>query len=216
MRITSVDAWSHAMDLAEPYSIANERFEHAENVFLRLLTDTGPDGVGCAAPDFGVTGETAQTVLAAIDDVVRECLKGHDPRRVLRVLDELEGPLAGQPAALAAVDMALHDLLSKLAGLPLFQLLGGYRDRIATSVTIGILDEAETVRRARDFVAQGFRALKLKGGLDVDDDIARVLAVRAAVGPADVVIDPTENVYPMIEMGKGHHEMYLSPESELV
>ena len=64
MRITGVEAWSHAMDLAEPYSIANERFEHAENVFLRLLTDTGPAGVGCAAPDFGVTGENAQTVLA--------------------------------------------------------------------------------------------------------------------------------------------------------
>ena len=182
MRITGVEAWSHAMDLAEPYSIANERFEHAENVFLRLLTDTGPAGVGCAAPDFGVTGETAQTVLAAIDDVVRECLKGHDPRRVLRVLDELEGPLAGQPAALAAVDMALHDLLARVAGLPLWVLLGGYRESIVTSVTIGIMPADDTVKRALDFAGQGFVALKIKGGRDVDDDIERVRRVREAVG----------------------------------
>ena len=53
---------------------------------------------------------------------------------------------------------------------------------IATIVTIGILDEADTVRHAKDLVAQGFRALKLKGGLDANDDIARVLAVRDAVG----------------------------------
>jgi L-alanine-DL-glutamate epimerase-like enolase superfamily enzyme len=78
--------------------------------------------------------------------------------------------------------MALYDLLGRIAGIPVYQLLGAYRDRIATSITIGILNEPETVRRARDFVAQGFRALKLKGGRDVEEDISRVLAVRAAVG----------------------------------
>lgn len=182
MRITGVEAWSHAMDLAEPYAIANERFDHAENVFLRLLTDTGPAGLGCSAPDFGVTGENAQTVLAAIDGVVRDRVKGHDPRRILRVLDELEEPLAGQPAALAAVDMALHDLLARVAGLPLWVMLGGYRESIVTSVTVGILPAGETVKRALDFVDQGFVALKLKGGRDVDDDVERVRRVREAVG----------------------------------
>jgi L-alanine-DL-glutamate epimerase-like enolase superfamily enzyme len=182
MRITGIEAWSHAMDLAEPYSIASERFERAENVFLRLLTDSGPVGLGCAAPDFGVTGENAQTVLAAIDGVIRDRVKGLDPRRILRVLDELEEPLSGQPAALAAVDMALHDLLARVAGLPLWLLLGGYRESIVTSVTVGILPADETVVRALDFVDQGFVALKLKGGRDVDDDIERVRRVREAVG----------------------------------
>jgi L-alanine-DL-glutamate epimerase-like enolase superfamily enzyme len=60
--------------------------------------------------------------------------------------------------------------------------LGGYRDCIETSVTIGILPEAETVERAVGWVAQGFRCLKLKGGQDVDNDIARVLRVYERVG----------------------------------
>jgi L-alanine-DL-glutamate epimerase-like enolase superfamily enzyme len=83
---------------------------------------------------------------------------------------------------MAAVDMALHDLLGKVAGLPLWRLLGGFRDRIRTSVTIGIQPADETVQRARDHVASGFRCLKLKGGKDVEDDVERVLRVREAVG----------------------------------
>lgn len=183
MHITGLEAWPHTMKLSEPYSIANETFDRAENVFLRLLTDRGPTGLGCSAPDYGVTGETTQTVLAAIDGVVRERLPGMDPLRTLQVLDAIEADLADQPAALAAVDMALYDLLARVAGLPLWVLLGGYRNQIVTSVTIGILPAAETVERARDLAAQGFRALKLKGGRDVDDDVERVRRVREAVGP---------------------------------
>jgi L-alanine-DL-glutamate epimerase-like enolase superfamily enzyme len=61
-------------------------------------------------------------------------------------------------------------------------MFGGYRRRILTSVTIGILPVDETVARARDFIGQGFQCLKLKGGLDPDLDAERVLKVREAVG----------------------------------
>jgi L-alanine-DL-glutamate epimerase-like enolase superfamily enzyme len=183
LRITAVEAWSHRMRLSVPYSIANESFDHAENVFLRLLTDTGPIGLGCSAPDFGVTGENATTVLAAIDEVVRDRVIGLDPRRTSHVLAILEEALADRPAALAGVDMALHDLLGRVAGLPLWVLLGGYRERILTSITIGIMPTADAVECANDYVSRGFRALKLKGGRDADQDIECVHRVREAVGP---------------------------------
>ena len=92
-------------------------------------------------------------------------------------------PAAGRlPSLVAAVDMALFDLLGKAAGLPVWRLLGGYRDRIATSVTVGILPERETLDQARRWVKLGFRMLKIKGGWDVEEDIARVIRVREAVG----------------------------------
>jgi L-alanine-DL-glutamate epimerase-like enolase superfamily enzyme len=72
--------------------------------------------------------------------------------------------------------------MGKAARLPVWRLLGGYRRRIRTSVTIGILPPAETVAAARGLVADGFRCLKLKGGRDVDEDIGRVIGVREAVG----------------------------------
>jgi L-alanine-DL-glutamate epimerase-like enolase superfamily enzyme len=183
MRITTVDSWRLDLKLAEPYSIAYESYDTAPNIFLRVQTDTGLRGIGCAAPDAHVTDETPEMVVAALAGPVRDALLGADPLRRMQVLVPLREAIGELPAALAAVDMALLDLMGKAAGLPVWRLLGGFRDCMETSVTIGILPADETVRRARERVAQGFRALKLKGGRDVEDDIGRVVKVREAVGP---------------------------------
>ena len=184
MKIRRCQIWPLSLALKEPYTIAYETVARAENVLLRLETDTGPVGCGCAAPDEAVTGETAATVLDGFARHAAPVLEGADPLRPALLLERLRKPLARQPALKALVDMALHDLIAKKAGLPLYRLLGGYRTRIKTSVTIGILPADETVRHALDHAGRGFRALKLKGGLNVAEDIERVLKVRAAVGPA--------------------------------
>jgi len=183
MKITGIEAWPVSMRLKEPYTIAYETIESTTNIFLRLATDKAIVGFGCAAPDLQITGETPESVLKAIADVISPGIKGSDPLRRAMLIERLAPLLKSQPSALAALDMALHDILGKISGLPLWKLLGGFRDRIRTSVTIGILPEEQTVKRAQEFVAQGFKSLKLKGGLDVDSDIARVLKVREAVGP---------------------------------
>lgn len=182
MKISRIEAWPVSMTLKEPYTIAYETIDKATNVFLRMETDKGIVGFGCAAPDLQITGETAETVLEAIDGTVFPMIKGSDPLRSAMLLERLLPGLENQPSALAAVDMALHDILGKVSGLPLWKLLGGFRDRIKTSVTIGILPENETVKRAEAFKRQGFKSLKIKGGIDADSDIARILKVREAVG----------------------------------
>jgi L-alanine-DL-glutamate epimerase-like enolase superfamily enzyme len=182
MKLVRAEAWAVTMPLAEPYAIAHGSYDRADNVFLRLIPDKGEPGFGCAAPDPAITGETLADVLAALA-AVEPLLAGADPLARNRVLARLKPALGGRPSARAAIDMALHDLLGKAAGLPLWRLLGGYRARMRTSVTVGILSGAETVERARARVAEGFRCLKLKGGLDPDEDADRVRAVRAAVGP---------------------------------
>jgi L-alanine-DL-glutamate epimerase-like enolase superfamily enzyme len=183
VRITGLEVWQVRMQLAVPYTIAYESIDHTVNVFVRLMTDGQLVGLGCASPDLEVTGETAAGVQSVLEDEVRDRIRGLDPLRFAHVLDRVAEPLHGRPAAMAALDMALHDLLGCAAGMPLWVLMGGYRDSIMTSVTIGILPGDETVRQAKDLVAGGFRALKLKGGNDVEEDIARVRLVREAVGP---------------------------------
>lgn len=183
MRITGVQAWSVPMRLAEPYTIAYETIAETTNVFLRVECDDGRFGLGCAAPDAEVTGETPAGTVQALRDAADGILRGADPLRAARLLEELKPPLQAQPSARAAVDMALYDLLGKRAGLPLWQLLGGYRTCIPTSITIGILPVRDTVERARRHVRTGFRCLKIKGGRSVEEDVERVREVCAAVGP---------------------------------
>jgi L-alanine-DL-glutamate epimerase-like enolase superfamily enzyme len=181
MKVQRVDTWIADLELQEPYVIAYERLERVENVFVRLETEQ-LTGYGCAAPDLEITGETAATVTQALAEIVEPVLLGSDPLARSRLLTQMEAPLARQPSVLAAVDLALWDLLGKAAGLPLWKLLGGCRERMETSITIGILPLDETVKAARARVEEGFRSLKLKGGRDVESDIGRVLAVRRAVG----------------------------------
>lgn len=182
MRIARVEAWSVTMDLARPYTAAYDRVEMTTNVFLRLVTDRRFVGCGCAAPDEHDTGETADAMLEKIRTVVEPLVKGADALRPAMIMEQLRSVLQEEPSIRAAVDMALWDILGKKAELPLWKLLGGYRDRMTTSVTVGILPERETVMQAREWVSRGFSVLKLKGGLDVEEDVARVFKVREAVG----------------------------------
>jgi L-alanine-DL-glutamate epimerase-like enolase superfamily enzyme len=183
MRILKIDIRTVRMTLDEPYQIAYETVSGTSNVFIRVQSNEGVSGYGCAAPDESVTGETLETVLQALERTVIPALPGQDPLRPMRILERLRKDLAGHPSVMAALDMALIDLMARKSGLPVWRMLGGYRDRMKTSVTIGILSEKDTVFHALDWISKGFRCLKIKGGLDVNGDVKRVLGVREAVGP---------------------------------
>lgn len=182
MKIVALDVRPVRMPLTNPYTIAYETVESASNIFLRIETDTRIVGFGCASPDHEITGETEDTVLAAFRDAIVPTLAGRNPLRTTRLLADVKRRLTGQPSALAMVDMALYDILGKVAGLPVHMLIGGFRSGIKTSVTIGILPLDETVRAAKKLVAGGIRCLKLKGGRNMESDVERVIKVREAVG----------------------------------
>lgn len=182
MKITRVEVWPVVMRLAESYTIAYETIDTASNIFIRIHTDTAVVGCGCAAPDLEVTGETPEGVLSVCRESIEPLLKGQDPLRSALLMERLRPHAEAHPSAMAMVDMALFDILGKTAGLPLYKILGGYRERMKTSITIGILSVAETVAKAREFVGKGFTSLKIKGGADAAEDIERLLKVREAVG----------------------------------
>jgi L-alanine-DL-glutamate epimerase-like enolase superfamily enzyme len=182
MKITRLEIWPVEMRLAEPYIIAYERVDSTTNIFLRLETNTGINGYGCAAPDKQVTGETPETVINVCKDVIKPVLNQSDPLRLALITEQLSSILAANPSAVAMVDMALHDILGKVCGLPIYKLLGGFRTRIKTSVTIGINPLSETIARATEWIKQGFRSLKIKGGRNVEEDIEKVLKLREKVG----------------------------------
>jgi L-alanine-DL-glutamate epimerase-like enolase superfamily enzyme len=182
MKIKHIEVWEVKMKLGEPYTIAYETLSSADNVFLRMETDKGIIGYGCAAPDLQVTGETSGMVLKACEDIIILQLKGVDPLRMALHMENLKTLVPKHKSTLAMVDMAFYDILGKVAGLPVYKLLGGFRQSIKTSITIGILPVAETVKKALELVKAGFRALKIKGGSDVEEDIEKIIKVREEVG----------------------------------
>jgi len=182
MKITRLEIWPVEMRLAEPYTIAYERVDATTNIFLRLETNTGVVGYGCAAPDKQVTGETPATVVKICRDMIDPVMKQLDPLRLALITEKLAPILPDHPSAVAMVDMALHDILGKVCGLPVYKLLGGFRTRIKTCVTIGINPLDETIARAREWIRKGFRSLKIKGGQNVEADIEKILKVREDVG----------------------------------
>ena len=172
---------SYAVKRRNVFRIATSASDVEDNVVVRI--DAGDEfGVGNASPS-DVTNETRESI---------EAFMFASSKRVVGTAEDdlssmhatLDSIAQGNTAAKAAIDMALYDLLAKREGTPLYRRLGGRGEaRVLTDMTIGIEDEEETVRRAVASVGQGFRALKLKVGLDLQQDIRRVSSVRDAVGP---------------------------------
>ncbi|MBI1763341.1 MAG: dipeptide epimerase [Acidobacteria bacterium] len=183
-RIVSLTVARHDFQLRNPSVVAYEALEAAPNIVVRLELENGLVGYGNAAPDQHVTGETAASVEHTITRLFKPVLLGADATRIEALWAQLTALAPTAPSAIAAVDIALYDLLGKLAGLPLYRLLGAARAAIETTVTLSIAVTATSVAQALAFQAQGFKALKIKIGLAADADVERVRAVRAAVGPA--------------------------------
>ena len=101
-------------------------------------------------------------------------------------------------AALAAVDIALWDIKGKAANMPVWRLLGGYRNTVPCYVTGGYYQDGKTIddltAECKSYVETGYNAIKLKiGGVSVEEDVDRVTAVREAVGPdIDIMVDVNE------------------------
>ena len=208
--VRSVDVFPTKLHLKEPFRVAYEVEEDAWNILVRLTTAEGEVGWGNACPDPEVTGETPASVLKTLRKLTPRVV-GEDAHRINRVNYIMEEVVGGNLTAKAGVNLALYDILGKEAGLPVTKMLGGFKDRIQTSISIGILPLEETVGKAKAHVAQGFKVLKLKCGLDPEDDIRRAIAVREAVGrdillrldanqgydvgTALRVVDALENIY---------------------
>jgi len=189
MQITKVEVIPMELSLRQPVRTAcHPEIDRVTAVFVRIETRRGGNAWGCAAIDPGLTSERPE-------DVVRACRACADlapdlhPTNIEYSLNELAPLTEDAPSALCAFDLAFHDLLGLAARMPLYRLLGGYRNRIQTSVTIDIAPVKETVEMAHDRAKQGFRMLKIKGGLDPEEDVHRVQAVCRALPDLIIRLD---------------------------
>lgn len=182
MQIATVEVVPVELALRLPYQTAyhTEPIESITAVFVRIETKQSREAWGCAAFDPAITGETREAVVGACQSCAQRA-RDLNPLNIEFALNELSALTTETPSALCAFDLAFHDLLGLAANMPLYQLFGGYRHRIQTSITISIADVDASVALARQRAAQGFRILKVKGGVDPQADVRRVRAIGAAL-----------------------------------
>lgn len=182
MKIKKVEIFSFDVPLVEPFRISIGTMYAANDVLVRIITDSGLSGIGEACPFPPITGENQDSNIAAAR-AIREILLDKDPLNIEGLIDGIGNIVHSNPSAVAAFDMALYDLLGKVAGLPLYKLLGGYRSSFETDLTTGLNTPEKMAASARESLALGYRQIKIKVGEDPDLDVRRVQAVRQAIGP---------------------------------
>jgi len=179
--------------LVTPFRIATGQHDELANVFLRIRSTDGVCGYGEAAVATHITGETVAATLANLQ-ATAAALRGRtvdDPGETCR---EFSARFAGNHSGLAALEMALLDLSSRLQGIPfhkLFEPAAGKTRALsfATDITIviGSLDEARAA--VRQFTERGFTTFKIKVGREDELDLQRVLAVREIAPDSALILD---------------------------
>lgn len=180
---------SRPLDVAmkKPFGISGGAQHEAKNVLVTLELQDGTLGFGEGAPFPAFNGETQERVLAACA-LASPLLEGCDLDATEVLLERLRGACADAPSAACAIETAVFDARARLERRSLRAVLGGAEEALVTDITITTGTVAEAMAEARAFSA--FRTLKMKVGAgDVNQDVARVLAVREARPDARILVD---------------------------
>jgi L-Ala-D/L-Glu epimerase len=181
MQITRAEVIPFDLQLRQPVLMAHHpQIKRVKAIFVRLETRQGQNAWGCTVTHSTLTGDKYEEVLRQCHECASLAPDLH-PTNIEFSLTELANRTKATPTTMCAFDLAFHDLLGLASGMPLYRLLGGYRNRIQTSATVPIAPLQETIETARALDRQGFRMLKIKGGLDPEDDVRRVQAVHRAL-----------------------------------
>ena len=182
MKILSIEAEPLNLKLQTALTVSYGSYPVLEYAVLKIHTDNGLTGLGEASPDPEVTGETQQSIMAALKKA-GEFLIGKDPFSLEEIIETCMQQIPRDPAAVAAIDMALYDLQGKALRQPVFRLIGGkYRPGIALYPVIPMDSPEVMAGFAKQFTEMGADTLKVKLGTDPATDLLRVKEIDRAAG----------------------------------
>jgi L-alanine-DL-glutamate epimerase-like enolase superfamily enzyme len=186
MKITDIETVPISVPIDPARAITGSRGSHIRSPYLiiRIHTDEGLTGLGEVSCTPRWSGEDSATARHVIERYVAPRLIGQDPREVERLGATMDATIVGHLFTKAGVEMAAWDLLGKAAEMPLYRLLGGpVRMPVRTKFSISGAEPERSASIATWACDRGFRAMKVKVGTGLDNDLPRVKAVREAIGP---------------------------------
>ena len=187
MKITAVKLGIISVPLRVPFKTALRSVNSVEDVIVEIHTDTGAIGYGEAPPTGAITGDTTGAIIGALKDHIIKTIIGRDVDDFENLMQAVQKCIVKNSSAKAAVDMALWDLYGQLHNIPVYKMLGGSRNKIITDITISVNDPDEMARDAINAIERGYDCLKVKVGVSPELDVARLKAIRDAVGTAPLL-----------------------------
>jgi L-Ala-D/L-Glu epimerase len=167
-----------------------------EGWIVKIRTDDGTIGYGYAST-MNHYGAPHEAVKGALDRLTKHLI-GRDSREIASILDELDEAMMGNNQAKSGIDCALHDLQARRLGVPICDLFGGPAVRKFPSLRIlPIKSPLDMAKNARALADKGVKHFKIKVHGDVEEDVERVKAIRAELGPAaNLTIDANQSYSP--------------------
>jgi L-alanine-DL-glutamate epimerase-like enolase superfamily enzyme len=183
VHISTIEPIAVGLPMRKPVIMAGEEIRRADNVLVRIETDTGLIGWGEAAAAPVMTGETLESIVSAVHHLA-PALRGRPAADVAGALTAMDGRMYGNHGAKAAIEIALHDLAGKSAGKPVHALLGAKkRSRLPLLGVVAGGDFGGDLRDAEKKKADGVTAYKIKVGIDTPQkDAERTRAICKSLG----------------------------------
>lgn len=188
MKVKRVEAVPLGIPLKKPILMAGREHALAETVLVRVETTGRFAGYGEAPVAPFLTGETTQSVLAAVE-MLSQAIIGKDARNFVALSETIHGAIVGNSAAKAAVDVALHDAIARDYQIPLYRLLGGQTQSEFSCLTlIGNSNQARDLADVAARRTDGYTAFKLKvANGDLAEEAATLIEMRKMLGPRALV-----------------------------
>jgi L-alanine-DL-glutamate epimerase-like enolase superfamily enzyme len=174
-----------------PFRTSLGMHKNLENILFMLKLDNGVSGYGEAGIAPHITGETIIETAKNLK-ITGNNLIGKNISDYLSISAEANERLPRNKSAVAAIEMAMLDALTKHKKIPLWKFFGNSARKLQTDITIVISGLSETEKAVRKFYRQGFRAFKVKIGKDMDLDFKRVAAVKRAAKNSKIYLDANQ------------------------
>lgn len=190
LTVKSIDAIPVAIPLLRPIKWARGEIHTIDNVIIVITLNDGTQGIADAPPRPTIYGETQESIVTAARQLFAPRLAGINAFDLGAVWEALDA-IAWNPTVKSAIDMALHDAQAKAIGISCAQLLGGTLRTLPVNWRLSLNDESGMLAEATQQIERhGFRAFKVKCGLDREKDVRILTALRKLVGDdVEIAID---------------------------
>lgn len=180
--IAEISIYQSKIRLKEPFVISLGRLEFAENIIVQIKTKNSIIGYGECSPFMTIHGESMETCFV-VGRYLAGILIGNDALQIAHCISLMDAVIYGNASIKSAFDIALYDIASQHAGLPLYAFLGGaHIKKIQTDYTVSIGTPEKMAADAKSIVEQGFEVIKVKLGGTMETDTNRIQKIREMVG----------------------------------